>query len=282
MPNFAEKFPTTAQTLRLLKRDPEKYWKRILGLYITGILYFVTEKKFSNIGSLTRETYLFFRYIDDLLDGDIEVAGNPLAIINRIKTDIAQNRQLDAHPVAQMARHSLTKLNKLAKKGENPQQLFVQAIEAMVFDYHRRENRTTLTTAQLDDYYFNTFSHALNIMLIGFKSDLRVTKDTILSNLALCQGHIYSIRDLKDDWEIGIINIPKEILERAQLSSKDSYTTVIQNPEIQKWIANEISEYKKRVVQLQNYLKQSGEKFTYQAINFALLKHMLKAIEEIQ
>lgn len=266
------------EMFRLLKRNPEKYIKRALGLLTVGLLYLYSERKISNVGTLSRVTYTFFRYIDDLLDGDLEVEGNPLAVVYRIKSDIHHNRP-QQHPIAKIANHSLKSLNKLAHNDENPNELFTQAIDAMVYDYTRRENRTALTASELDSYYYNTFSHALNIMLIGFRSNLRVTRDNTLSNLAYCQGHIYSIRDLEDDWEAGIINIPIEILKQANLSSHSTYKAIIESPIIQRWMKNETATYKKKVIALQNELKNSGEKFTYQAINFSLFKHMLKTLD---
>lgn len=264
---------------RLLERDLNKYHRRIIGLYGSGLVHFLSEKKFSNFGTLTRETYLFFRHIDDALDGDIELEGNPIAYVRRIQSDIKHDRQEIVDP-AKMARYSLSVLEPLAQEGDDPQQLFLDAIDAMIFDYRRRQSREVLTEEQIDEYYFNTFAPVLNLMFIGLNSELRVTQES-LADLALSQGRIYSIRDLEDDWKNGIINVPKEVLDKAELTAENSYEELVSNQVVRAWISLEIYIQKEKVNAVRSEIEDSNEDFTLKAIDFALITHMLNTLENL-
>lgn len=277
---FQAELLAAREAKRLLDRDQPKYLRRIIGLYGSGFLHFLSEKEFSNVGTLTRETYLFFRHIDDALDGDIEIEGSPIAYVRRIQSDIKHDRE-EISDLAKMARYSLSVLEPVAKEDEDPEQHFIDAIDAMIYDYRRRQSREVLTGEQIDQYYFNTFAPVLNLMFIGIKSDLRVTQEQ-LRNLAICQGRVYSLRDLESDWENGIINIPKEVLDKTGLSTEDSIEEIKMHKEVRNWIALEIFQQKERVEAVRTEIENSGESFTLKALDFALITHMLKAIDKLE
>jgi phytoene/squalene synthetase len=265
---------------RLLERDLKKYWKRVLGLYSIGLMNLILEKEYKkDLGQITRLSYFFFRHIDDVLDGDFQIDENPKLYVHRIQTQI-KTSEPNNNPIVNMGRHSLKLINNLSTPADQPEELFDLSIQTMLDDYDRSQTRTALNSEELDQYYYNTFAPILNLMFIGFQSKLRVSQDS-LADLALCQGHIYTLRDLKDDWENGIINIPSEILIAQNISTNDSYQKVFTNQAVQQWIASEIHDQKIKVLQLQAELEQAGEKFTLFAVNFSLLKHMLKALNAL-
>lgn len=285
MPNYISKEITVAsEALRILKFNPEKHWKRVLGLYLIGWIYIFKEKKRSaSLGLLTRSTYLIFRHIDDVLDKDL-IVENPKEYVQKLRL-IVSSRTQPFNKVAKMLEFSLELLEKKAqsaKTGEDVQQLFINAIDAMLFDYERQENRTILSQDELHEYYYQTFTPVLNLMFLGFESKLRVSKETIFSHLAYCQGRIYSIRDLEKDWNVGIINIPLEVLDAANITSTDSFANVVNNPKVKQWIKNEIKVNFQAVIELKQALELSGEKFTIQAVNFSLVDHMLKTLIKLK
>lgn len=289
----AEKHAAT-ESVRLLSRDLKKYWKRVLGLYVSGVLHLIIEKENDlDIGIITRETYLIFRHIDDLLDGDIpdqfDSHGrqtNPIPTVRRIQNEIVNTRDASykPHHISEMARHSLQLLETKTKPDESAQDLFTQAIDMMIFDYRRRQGSrselTALTRHELAEYYFAAFQPVINLMFIGVDSNLRVTRQR-LTNLALCQGHIYSLRDLEDDWNNKIINIPKEELDKAGLTPRNTYQELIQNRHILTWIRSEIRSQRIKVRKLKIEIRKSREKFTIKLVDIALLDHMLSVLDEL-
>lgn len=271
---------------RILEFDFQKHWKRVFGLYAVGLLHLLAEKKpdFS-VGLITREGYLIFRHIDDVLDGDFPTQ-NPGKYVRALRDLITGGKNQTIHEIPEnivkMMQHSLASLKKRATPHDSVESLFLTAIDAMLFDYDRIHNQKRfLSQEELNNYYFNTFAPVLNLMLIGFKSKLRVTPQ-FLQFLALAQGHIYSIRDLEKDWKSGIYNIPTEILDKAHISGPITYEKLIQNPHIISWIEEEITQFAYPVKELQKTIQESSEAFTFKAINFSLLEHMLKTLEELQ
>jgi phytoene/squalene synthetase len=272
---------TLSETKRLLERNWRKYWKRIFGLYTISFVHFIIEKKFDpQIGQLSRESYLLLRYIDDVLDGDLPIVGNPKQHIEDIKSQINGEKPSE-NRIAILAIDSIKKLEKRALENENPRELFIKIIDAMIFDFDRRQERGVLTNEDLIKYYYDTFAPILNLMFIGFGSSIRVTSENF-ADLAYCQGHIYSIRDLEDDWKVGIINIPKEILNSAGLTPDNNYQEVVNSNVIRNWIKKEVKSSRNRVNTLKTRIQESGETFTIFATNIALINHMIKALDKLE
>lgn len=159
--------------------------------------------------------------------------------------------------------------------GDNPRQDFLDVIDIMVFDYHRRQTRQELSTGQLKDYYRKTFFPVHNIMLMGLGSTLRAAD---IPTFSFCQGRVYSVEHLPADWQVGIINIPEDVLRSAGLTSQSPYEMVKKSPVVETWASNELQESKAELLSLRNMLQASTEKITPRIYN-ALIGSMLKVTD---
>lgn len=157
------------------------------------------------------------------------------------------------------------------KEDDDPKGDFLDSVDSIIFDYIRSEQRQALSEKELDEYYWKTFSSVINILLIGLKSEIRATD---IPELSRSQGRLYSIRDLKTDWERGTINIPQEVLGAAGLSANSSVNELTNNQTLKDWFETQAEISRDELISLQAKLDKSGEKLTYTLCNF-MMKWMI-------
>lgn len=240
------------EALRLLGRNPVKYIRGVGGMYLLGIKGF-------ELGSIARAAFFFFRNQDDALDGDRKDIKNPLAHVLACRQQIASGKYTGNPQIAGLAKFAIRSLQRKSKKGDNPKQYFLDGIDVMLFDYHRAKTRAVLTAKELKDYYQRTFFPVINLMLIGLGSGLRA-KD--IPQLSFCQGRIYTIRDLDQDWTKGIINIPKEVLKKAHQTPDSSIEQIRNSPSVQDWFAGQLQLCRHDLLILEKKLTSINEALT--------------------
>ena len=253
----------------LIIRRPDKL-KHTAGLYLISFL----DPEVSRIG---RAAYFFTRYMDDLLDGDRRLPNGDQVLphIAAIRSQVATGKFTREPKIMELAEYSLDALQRKALAGDNPRQDFLDVIDIMVFDYHRRQDRQELSTKQLNDYYKKTFFPVHNIMLVGLEATLRAAD---IPTFSLCQGRVYSVEHLQADWRVGIINISEEVLKAADLTSQSSYEMVRQSPIVNSWARNELQESKAELLLLRRMFQASTEKITPRIYN-VLIGSMLKVTD---
>ncbi len=240
------------EALRLLRRDPVKYARGVGGMYLLSV-------KGLELGRVARACFFFFRNIDDALDEDRKDIKNPLSHVLNCRKQIASGKFKDQPKIVNLARFAIERLQKKSKKADNPKQDFLDEIDVILFDFQRAKKRKVLKKKELKKYYQNTFFPVINLMLIGLNSKLR-SKD--IPQLSFCQGIIYTIRDLKTDWQRGIINIPKEILKKAKLTAKSNIDKIKDSPIIKNWFKKEMINCQKDLEILEKKLTKNNESLT--------------------
>ncbi len=245
-------FLTGLEALRLLKRNPVKYLRGVGGMYLLSV-------KGYELGQIARASFFFFRNLDDALDGDRKDIKNPLSHILACREQISSGQYSGKPQIVNLAKFAIERLQKKSKKGDNPKQNFLDEIDIMLFDYHRARKREMLTLKQLKSYYQHTFFPVVNLTLIGLGSKLRAGD---IAELSLCQGRVYTIRDLDQDWARGVINIPKEVLRQAQLTPNASVQKVRSSQTVKKWFRNEVLECQKDLEILREKLVAANESLT--------------------
>ena len=255
----------------LLIRRPAKL-KHVVGMYLVSFL----DPEISRIG---RAAYYFTRYIDDLLDGDRRLpnGGQVLPHIAAIRSQVETGRFTKEPKIMELAEYSLRTLQEKALAEDNPRQDFLDLIDIMVFDYHRQQGRQELSTKQLEDYYRKNFFPLHNIMLVGLGSSLRAAD---IPTFSLCQGRVYSVEHLHDDWRMGIINIPKEVLRSSGLTSQSPYEMVRESGVVNIWACEELGESREELLSLQKMFQTSTERVTPRIYN-ALIGSMLQATDRL-
>lgn len=258
------------EAVGVLKRRPDKF-KNVIGQYLLSFL----DCEISRNG---RAAYFFIRYMDDLLDSDRRLPNGAQVLphVAAIRTQIETGEFTREPKIIELAEYSLDAIQKKALTNDNPKQDFLDVIDIMVFDYHRRQTRQELSAEQLQDYYQKTFYPLHNIMFICLGSNLRATD---IPTFSLCQGQVYSIEHLQADWRVGIINIPKEVLKTAGLTSHSPFEAVKKSPEINAWAQNELQKSRIELLSLQKMLQTSTEGITTKIYN-GLIDSMMKAIKK--
>lgn len=237
------------EAIRLAKKDTPSHVTLVLGLYAASC-------KERELGKVARSSYFFMRRLDDILDGDLKIKGNPLAMALHLRAQIDMDTLANRPGLAEMAKYSIRTLEKRGRKGDNPKADFLEAVDSMIFDYGRSQERLVLTQQELADYYQHTFSPVVNILLIGLKSELRATD---MPEIASTQGRLYTLRDIEKDWPRGTINIPAEVLEEAKLTGESKLADVKASAEVKNWAQAECRENLKDLDRLNAFLDENAE-----------------------
>ena len=243
------------ESARLVLREPIKYGGLVAGLYLLSL-------KDKKLGTAIRTSYFFLRHIDDCLDEGNGNRDEKLPYVLKLREEIELG-QFDGG-MGDLAKCSLQILANNAGPDDNPKQDFLIVIDAMVFDYQRSKERRVLSRQELDEYYHDTFFSAVNLAFIGFNSPFRASD---IPELSYGQGRVFSVRDLDEDWQRGVINIPKEILWEANLDQHSKIAEVRSSTVIREWLISELSQSKEGLIAVKIKLDQSGEKLTSRLCN---------------
>ncbi len=251
----------------LLTRDFAKYNRNVVGMYLLSAYGM-------ELGSAFRSGYYFVRHIDDVLDGDRQISCDPLAYVQDLRFQVETGNYRNGS-IATLAEHAVSHLERKKGPGDDPRLDFLRSIDSIVFDYERARVRGVLTEAQLEDYYYRAFDPVVNLSLMGLTPCLRSRDITIMS---YGSGRVYSVRDLSVDWTRGIINLPKEVLERAKLATSSTLEEIQTSVEVQGWFSSVLTATKSELFELQKQLKVTQNGVT----NFILggkIKPMLRFID---
>lgn len=218
------------EAAHLVRRDP-KYWIMVSHMYLAGLKTPLQSRVF-------RAAYFFCRHLDDVLDGDREISGDPENYVCTILDGMdGKNR---APKIVDLYKFVIGKLGNNGM--DNPQRDFREIIGVMLFDYARSKDRRVLTRQELEHYFNRTFVPVLNISLQIAESELRGND---LPGMVSTMGHLYSIRDMQIDLSRGIINVPQEELELSGLNGSVSYGGFHKNGHLSRWMDCEVREYRR-------------------------------------
>ena len=208
------------EAARLFQRDRKTYLGMIAGLYGCSLLHGVK----SDDARLARATYFFARHIDDALDGEHVHYTNRTASPTELPLDITKLKS-SSHPIVPLGNFAIKGLLHRQQDGDSPMSDLQRLVDSMVFDYQRSRTGTVFKDNNELESYFSHAMRASNIMLIGFRSQLR--EDTDFPTLANGLGRVYSARDLTEDWTRDVINIPQGPLDniREDLSTISDWPT---------------------------------------------------------
>lgn len=207
----------------LFSQRHRRYLLIALGLYLESLLGWRRHR-------ILRVGFCFLQHIDDLLDGDRPTDREPLELVDDITLAIF-TKQFGASDLMCMAQAFTTDLMKL--KGESAIETALALIANMRQDRCRVTEHTTLSREELKQHQHATFSLSIDLMLIARASPLRASDvPELIDLLAWCS----TVRDLKEDIDAGLINLPREILDAADFKIKRSYDMLIVNPAVRTWL----------------------------------------------
>lgn len=178
--------------------------RRYLFIAIAQYLYFFRSPRRSY---QLRLVYCTLQLVDDIVDGDRKFKFNPNEYIENLLKDKHFNNANHDLKVLYLA--SIKRINSKFLQKDEALLKFKRLICTMLFDYNRVKNKIILSKKELIEHHHKTFSDSLDIVLMALDSKLRTSDvPTILDIFAWCS----TIRDLEEDIQKGLINIPSDIV----------------------------------------------------------------------
>lgn len=259
-------------------RGWKQYGKYFLGMWAYGL--FEPER-----ASVIRSAYFWFRYVDDVADGD-----KPLPPGYQNKQEFLQKRreltQQVSHPddnpiygdredILLVDYFSLAKRLRIDLTEES-----FAILDTIILDEERARNRRVLTQQELDDYF-----NKLDFACIG--GALKVAGETCeresLSALSWAVRTTFDLRDFPRDLAQGIINISAEEIAQYEvgLSQVDDIETVegmVRYTPIRRW-------YEDQVPRGLDFLQESrgilGQLQLGPLTNFALNTFFIRPVDNV-
>jgi hypothetical protein len=149
---------------------------------------------------LLRAGFCLAQHIDDVLDGDRRVHGDPVAYVRGLLGG-------EPGPLAPLSGFVVAELRR-----RDGREKLDALVEVLIEDRRRMDARKTMPAAALATHHHKTFSLSLDLTLIAVGSDLRAEDaPDLIDALSWCSP----IRDLDEDLAKGLINIPEEVLARV-------------------------------------------------------------------
>lgn len=168
---------------------------------------------------LLRAAWCLAQHVDDVLDGDRTIPGDPEAYARRVIRVLegeAPDETVPAEVLAAFVRGSREPLTRL--------------FEVLIEDRRRMDARRTMSAAELAKHHRKTFFYSLDLTLILAGSKLRAgDAPELIAALSWCSP----VRDLREDLAKGLINIPAEVLAEAE--GED----LLASPAVRAWLEEE-------------------------------------------
>ena len=178
--------------------------------------------------------YCLAQHVDDVLDGDYPVRGEPLEIVDDLIRQF-ESQRFDACEVGNLARCVHQELSVLRTVDNDPVAELLQLFRVMRFDRERVRDGLVLCRRALNHQHWQTFFHSVNLLMIVARAELRAGD---VSELVKAFGWCSTLRDLEEDLGRGLINIPSDVVESARWQGVKSlsYSELIATPAVRQWI----------------------------------------------
>lgn len=184
-----------------------------------------------------RTGFCLLQIIDDYLDGDRKTNKDP----ENIAANIAQQFETGSFMNDRLSRLAAALWRDLETNAKNPitaKADVVALIRHMMLDRRRVCEELIYSEKQLQSHHRLTFKYSMNLLLNAVGSDSRTDSFTELLDVF---GWCSTMRDLKEDLEKGLINIPADVLnkvDRKVVPLKD-YQSLVTTNAIRDWLQRE-------------------------------------------
>src|SRR5436305_3411666 len=198
-----------------------------------------------------RATYCLAQHVDDVLDGDRKIKGDPEAYVLAVVGGLRGEAPFGSTTADQLAAFVGAELGRFESEREDardhPRSDLVKLFEVLLEDRRRMDARRTLSAEALAEQHRLTFSYSLNLTLILAGSGLRAgDAPDVIAALAWCSP----VRDLEADLKKGLINVPAEVLARAGWNGDPAIlATALDTAAVQDWLR---AEHRRGAAAIQN------------------------------
>ncbi len=213
----------------LFGRRHQRYWLIALALIYDSLPHWRTQR-------VLRTGFCFLQQIDDLLDGDRPSECEPLEVVDKVVLAIETGRYGE-DDLMRLAKAFMTDMRN--KEGDTAIRDVLLLINVMRRDRLRVIDGTLSSRVELCEHHRETFILSIDLMLIARGAELRAKDVPELIDLL---GWCSTMRDLREDLDAGLINIPAEVLyaARAEGLSSLSFDSVVATNSVRTWLQDEL------------------------------------------
>jgi membrane-associated phospholipid phosphatase len=197
-----------AREMYRFSRRHSRYLLASLGLYGASVPRWRTMRG-------ARTGFCFLQLVDDVLDGDRAVAGEPLDWVDALLIRLETGRGGDEDVAVTLGRVFLAEL-----RNEGARQDALQLVRTMRRDRVRVRERQELDTAELRAHHRDTFRLSVNLMLHAAHAEVHALDSPALLDAF---GWCSTMRDLREDLNKGLFNVPAEVAQAVRAEGADPW-----------------------------------------------------------
>jgi hypothetical protein len=161
---------------------------------------------------LLRAAYCLAQHVDDVLDGDRKIKGDPEAYVQAVLRGLRGEAPFGPSVAEQLAEYVSGEMRSLETERDDPRGDLIQLFEVLLEDRRRMDARRALPAAELAELHRQTFFYSLNLAFILSGAKARAAEEPELIGAI---SWVSPVRDLRKDRKKGLINVPAEALERG-------------------------------------------------------------------
>ena len=216
------------RNLALFGRRHRRYWLVALGLLRDSLPRWRATR-------VLRTGFCFLQLVDDLLDGDRPCARDPLAVVDDLARALQDGRFADDDAM-RLARAFSADLR--AAGGARAVAMALALIEVMKRDRRRARERAIWSERELREQHRATFDLSIDLMLVARNAALRAAD---VPELIDALGWCSTMRDLREDLQAGLINIPGTVVDAARAEGLEAmeFEALVRTPAVRGWIRSE-------------------------------------------
>jgi membrane-associated phospholipid phosphatase len=194
---------------------------------------------------ILRTGFCLLQSVDDLLDGDRPSEREPLQVVEKLVAEI-ESRQFSDSTLSRLAAAFVSDAKGTCTGKQDAVADAVALIRHMRLDRQRILQGTVLTGQQLREHHRRTFHLSVNLMLVAAGSPVRAADVPALIDAF---GWCSTMRDLDEDLANGLVNIPREVIERARTAgvTELSFAALSSSASVRGWMKAELARARKQL-----------------------------------
>jgi membrane-associated phospholipid phosphatase len=162
-----------------------------------------------------RVGFCFMQLVDDVLDGDRRLAGEPLDWVDRLLARLETEHEGDEDTALTLGRAFLAELRTDAAREDA-----LRLVRTMREDRVRVREHRELDAAALQAHHRETFRLSVDLMLHTARADVRaLDAPALLDAFGWCS----MMRDLREDLRKGLSNVPAEVAHAVRVGGANPW-----------------------------------------------------------
>ncbi|WP_434387535.1 phosphatase PAP2 family protein [Melittangium boletus] len=182
---------------------------------------------------VARTGFCFLQLVDDVLDGDRAVEGEPLDWVDGLLARLESGRSDPEDVALTLGRWFLAELRNDEARAE-----VLQLVRTMRRDRERVRGRQELPETALRAHHRETFTLSVSLMLHAARAEARaLDAPALLDAFGWCSA----MRDLREDLRKGLFNVPAEVAQAVRAEGGDPwhYPSLVDSVAGQTWLRAE-------------------------------------------